>query len=152
MEPVWLLLNLYRNCMTQTKKTMIDRKYHHFDAQGKVLGRLATEVARILIGKHKVNYAPHIDGGDFVVVTNTDGLETTGNKRAQKTYHRFSGYPGGVTSISLKDQMKKDSRKVLWQAVYNMLPKNALRKKMLTRLRLYKKADYKEKAIHITHQ
>lgn len=133
-------------------KHMIDRKYHLFDARGKVLGRLATQLATILIGKDKVSYAPHIDGGDFVVVINTDGLEVTGNKGEQKIYHRFSGYPGGITSISLNDQMKKDSRKVLWQAVYNMLPKNKLRDRMLTRLLLSKQADHKQNIIHITHE
>ncbi len=133
-------------------KHMIDRKYHLFDAQGKVLGRLATQIATILIGKDKVTYAPHIDGGDFVVIVNSDGVEVTGNKGEQKIYHRFSGYPGGIASISLNDQMKKDSRKVLWQAVYNMLPKNKLRDRMLTRLLLNKKADHGQNVIHITHE
>ena len=131
---------------------MIDRQYHLFDAQGKVLGRLATEIATILIGKDKVSYAPHIDGGDFVVIINSDGIDVTGNKRETKIYHRFSGYPGGITSIAFKDQLKKDSRKLIWQAIYGMLPKNKLRDKMLTRLLIYKKADHKHKAIHITHE
>lgn len=131
---------------------MIDRQYHLFDAEGKVLGRLATTLARLLIGKHKVNYAPHIDAGDFVVVINADGIVVTGNKPEKKIYHRFSGYPGGITSITLENQLKKDSRKVIWQAVYNMLPKNALRKKMLTRLLIYKKAEHKHKTIHVTHK
>lgn len=138
--------------MAQSKKTMIDRKYHLFDAEGKVLGRLATEIVRLLMGKHKVSYAPHIDGGDFVVITNADGIAVTGNKAEKKIYHRFSGYPGGIHSISLGDQMKKDSRKVLWQAVYNMLPKNKLRDRMLTRLRINKKAEHTEKVIHVTHE
>lgn len=133
-------------------KQPIDRKYHLFDASGKTLGRLATAVARILIGKHKVNYAPHIDGGDFAVIVNTDNLVVTGNKPKQKIYHRFSGYPSGISSISLGDQMKKDSRKVFWQAVYNMLPKNSLRGRMLKRLLLYKDAAHEEKIIHITHE
>ncbi len=133
------------------KKTMIDRKYHLFDAQGKVLGRLATEIATILIGKDKVNYAPHIDGGDFIVVTNSDGITVTGNKASDKTYHRFSGYPGGLHSITFKDQLKKDSRKLIWQAVYGMLPKNSLRDRMLTRLLIYKNGEFKH-TIHVTHE
>jgi large subunit ribosomal protein L13 len=137
--------------MAKTKQK-IDRQYHLFDAQGKVLGRLATQIARLLIGKHKVDYAPHIDGGDFVVVTNTDGIVATGNKSKQKIYHRFSGYPSGVSSITLGDQMKKDSRKVIWQAIYNMLPKNSLRDRMLKRLLIYKNGEYEEKTIHITHK
>lgn len=131
---------------------MIDRKYHLFDAQGKVLGRLATEIATILIGKHKVSYAPHIDSGDFVVIINADGVEVTGNKRQDKVYHRFSGYPGGITSVVFKDQMKRDSRKVIHQAVYNMLPKNKLRDRMLKRLLINKKAEHKAKVIHVTHE
>lgn len=138
--------------MAHSKKTMIDRQYHLFDAEGKTLGRLATEIARLLMGKHKVSYAPHIDGGDFVVVINADGIMVTGNKPEQKIYHRFSGYPGGIHSINFQDQMKKDSRKVLSQAVYNMLPKNKLRDRMLTRLRINKKAEHTEKVIHVTHQ
>ncbi|OGI21272.1 MAG: 50S ribosomal protein L13 [Candidatus Moranbacteria bacterium RIFCSPHIGHO2_01_FULL_55_24] len=138
------------------KKTIssknIDRKYHLFDAQGKVLGRLATEVATTLSGKRKVSYAPHIDGGDFVVLINADGIAVTGNKRNDKIYHRFSGYPGGITSIALKDQLKKDSRKVLRQAVYNMLPKNKLRDRMLRRLFIYQGGEHDKKTIHVTHE
>jgi large subunit ribosomal protein L13 len=132
-------------------KQQVNREYHLFDAQGKVLGRLATEIAGIISGKTKVSYTPHIDGGDFVVVINTDGLQVTGNKREDKMYHHFSGYPGGISSIAFKDQMKKDSRKILYQAVYGMLPKNKLRDKMLVRLRLYKKTEHDEKTIHVNH-
>lgn len=135
-----------------TKKNMIDRKYHLFDAKGKVLGRLATEIARILMGKNKVAYAPHVDGGDFIVLINTDLIQVTGNKAEDKMYHRFSGYSGGIYSISFEDQMKKDSRKVVYQALYGMLPKNKLRDRMLTRLRMYKDAVHTEKIIHVTHE
>lgn len=131
---------------------MVDRKYHLFNAEGKILGRLATEIARLLMGKHKVSYAPHIDGGDFVVIINTDALVVSGHKPKTKAYHRFSGYPGGIHSITLGDQMKKDSRKVLWRAVYNMLPKNKLRDKMLTRLLLNKQAEHAQRIIHVTHE
>jgi large subunit ribosomal protein L13 len=124
-----------------TTKTSINRQYHLFDAQGKVLGRLATEIARVVSGRNKVDFAPHIDGGDFVVVINTDYLIVTGNKSEGKMYHHFSGYPGGLTSISFKDQMKKDSRKVLYNAVYGMLPKNKLRDRMTNRLLMYKTAE-----------
>ncbi len=137
--------------MSTQKKQPIDRKYHLFDAKGKVLGRLATEIARILMGKDKVSYAPHIDGGDFIVLVNTDLIEVTGNKAEDKMYHHFSGYPGGIRSISFQDQMKKDSRKVVHAALYGMLPKNKLRDRMLTRLHLYKGAEHTEKIIHVTH-
>mgnify|MGYP003337161882 CR=1 FL=1 len=138
--------------MAQAKKQTIDRKYHLFDAQGKVLGRLATEIAQVLSGKGKVDYAPHIDNGDFVVLINTDGIDVTGNKRSDKIYHRFSGYPGGITSVAFKDQLKKDSRKIIWQAVYNMLAKNSLRDRRLTRLRMFKKGEHTAKTIHVTHE
>lgn len=132
---------------TETKRTV-----HLFDAQGKVLGRLATEIALVLSGKKKVTFTSHIDGGDSVVVINTDGIEVTGNKPNAKIYNRFSGYPGGITAISFKDQRKKDSRKLIWQAVYGMLPKNSLRAKMLTRLRLFQGAEYGKRAIDVTHE
>lgn len=136
----------------KTPKTMLDRQYHLFDAQGKILGRLATEIALTLMGKRKVEYARHLDRGDFVVVINADGIDVTGNKKDQKIYHRFSGYPGGIHSISLRDQLKKDSRKVIHQAVYNMLPKNKLRRQMMTRLFIYKSSEHKHNAIHVTHE
>ncbi|MEI9966291.1 MAG: 50S ribosomal protein L13 [Candidatus Moraniibacteriota bacterium] len=133
-------------------KKPIDRKYHLYDAQGKILGRLATELATVLSGKSKVDYAPHIDGGDFVILINADGIDVTGNKRHDKIYHRFSGFPGGIHSIALKDQLKKDSRRVLHQAVRGMLPKNKLRDRMLTRLFIYPGAEHQHKTIHVTHE
>jgi large subunit ribosomal protein L13 len=136
----------------QNSQKHLDRKYHHFDGQGKIVGRLATEIAKVLMGKARPDYAPHLDQGDFVVVTNLDGLTVSGNKADDKIYHRFSGYPGGITSISFRDQLKKDSRRILHQAVYNMLPKNKLRSRMMTRLFLYKGAEHKHNAIHITHE
>jgi large subunit ribosomal protein L13 len=132
-----------------TTKKSINRKYHLFDAQGKVLGRLATEIVGVLSGRKKVDFTPHIDAGDFVVVINTDQLIVTGNKQDGKVYHRFSGYPSGITSITFRDQMKKDSRKVLYSAVYGMLPKNKLRDKMTNRLFLYK-TDEQPHTIQVT--
>lgn len=114
------------------------------------MGRLSTEVALILRGKNKVDFTPNIDGGNFVVVINSDKLAVTGKKMENKIYHHFSGYPGGITSIKLKDQMKKDSRKVVVHSVYNMLAKNKLRKPMMTRLLVYKdeKHSHKIEVIH----
>ncbi len=136
------------------KKTVnknIQRKYHLFDAEGKILGRLATEIAAVLRGKNKVDFTPHIDGGDFVVVVNSDRLVVSGNKMEGKVYHHFSGYPGGITSIKLKDQMKKDSRKIIESAIAGMLSKNKLRDKMMRRLLIYKNAEHKHK-IDVTHK
>lgn len=131
-------------------KKSIQRKYHLFDAEGKTLGRLATEIAIVLRGKNKVDFTPHIDAGDFVVVNNSDRLIVTGNKMEGKIYHHFSGYPGGVTSITLKDQLKKDSTKVIEAAVRGMLCKNKLRDKMMKRLFIHKDAEHKYK-IEVTH-
>lgn len=128
----------------------INRKYHLFDASGKTPGRLATEIATILRGKNKVDFAPHIDGGDIVVVINSDKIQVAGNKELGKVYYRFSGYPGGITATRLEEQMKKDSRKVIESAVWGMLPKNKLRDRMMTRLLVYKD-DKHEHKIEITH-
>ena len=135
--------------MKKTKPN-IQRKYHLFDAEGKILGRLATQIALVLRGKNKVDFAPNVDGGDCVVVTNADRLRVTGGKMEGKIYHRFSGYPGGITRTKLKDQMKIDSRKTIQRAVYGMLSKNKLRKKMMTRLFIYKNSEHFHK-IEITH-
>lgn len=140
-----------KTATTTKERTGVVRSVHLFDAQGQVLGRLATTIAKVLSGKGKTAYAPHIDAGDIVIVTNTDGIEVTGNKRDDKMYHRFSGYPGGITSISFKDQREKDSTKLVWQAVYGMLPKNSLRAKMLTRLRLFKDGEYGSRKIDVNH-
>ena len=129
----------------------MNRQYHLFDAEGKVLGRLATEIAKTLSGRNKVDFVPHIDGGDFVAVINADKIKVTGNKAEDKIYHRFSGYPGGISSISFKDLLKKDSGKVIQNAVYGMLPKNNLRDKMMLRLSVFPGAEHTVKNIDVTH-
>ena len=136
--------------MSKVKQT-IQRKYHLFDAKDKPLGRMATEIALILRGKNKVDFTPNIDGGDFVVVINTDALQVTGNKMEGKMYNHYSGYPGGITTINLEDQITKDSRKVVEGAVYGMLCKNKLRDRMMTRLLLYTNDQHKHK-IEVTHK
>jgi large subunit ribosomal protein L13 len=125
-------------------------KYHLFDAENKILGRLATEMAQVLRGKGKTDFAPHIDNGDAVIVINSDKVALSGMKAKKKTYYRFSGYPGGITAIVFEDQIKKDSTKVIWNAIYGMLPKNKLRKLMLKRLFIYKDDKYDQK-IDVTH-
>lgn len=131
------------------KKT-IQRKYHLFNAEGKTLGRLATEIAKVLQGKNKVDYAPHIDAGDFAIVINSDRVSVTGNKANIKVYHHFSGYPGGVRTIAFKDQLERDSRKIIVSAVYGMLRKNKLRDKELKRLFVYKNDEHKHR-VDLTH-
>lgn len=124
--------------------------YHLFNAQGKILGRLSVEIARVLSGKSKVDFAPNVDGGDFAVVINSDGVEVSGNKKEDKIYHQFSGYPGGITSIAFKDQLKKDSREIIKDSVYGMLPKNKLRNEMMKRLLVYKDENHDHK-IDVQH-
>ncbi len=132
-------------------KRVIVRTFHGFDAQGKVLGRLATEIAMVLSGKRKVDYEPNFDKGDYVVVTHSDGVQVTGRKGDQKMYHHYSGYPGGITSRTFKEVMKRDSTKAIHQAVYNMLPKNLLRAKMLKRLHIYKDGEHTHK-VEVVHE
>lgn len=130
---------------------MNNRRYHLFDAQGKVLGRFAVEIAKVLSGKDKVDHTPHIDGGDFAIVINASKIRVTGDKLNGKIYHRYSGYPGGITSIVLKDLLEKDPAKVIKNAVFGMLPKNNLRSKMMLRLSVYGGPEYKEKNVDIKH-
>jgi large subunit ribosomal protein L13 len=127
------------------KRKPINRKYHLFDAKKENLGRMATKIATVLRGKNKVDFTPNIDGGDLAVVINCDDLKVTGNKMDGKVYHYFSGYPGGVRDVKLKDKIKQDSREVIREAVYGMLPKNKLRNRMMTRLLLYKDATHEHK-------
>jgi len=104
------------------------------DAKDKILGRLATQIAKLLEGKDKVNYVPYLNSGSKVVVLNTNYLLVTGRKEDQKKYQRYSGYPGGLKTRSYRQQMEKDSTEILRRAVSGMLPKNKLRKRRLARL------------------
>jgi len=119
---------------TTNLKTKIDRKTQQLDATGQAVGRLATQIALFLRGKHKPDYSPHIDNGDFVVVTNLDKLKFTGKKIEQKKYYRYSGYQGGLKTTELKDLYKNNPQEVLKKAVWQMLPKNKLRQHMIKRL------------------
>jgi large subunit ribosomal protein L13 len=116
----------------------ITRNWYEVDASKFTLGRMATRIATILRGKHKVTFTPHMDVGDFVVVKNAEKVQFTGRKLEQKKYHRFSGYPGGLYTKTLKERMEKEPEKVIRDAVYNMLDKNRLRKPILRRLKVVK--------------
>jgi len=115
----------------------MERKTYLFDAKGKVLGRMSTEIAKILSGRDRVDYSPHIDGGARVVVINAQKVAVTGNKENAKTYYRYSGYAGGITATTLKQQREKDATKIIKSAVKGMLPKNKLANAMMTRLFVY---------------
>lgn len=123
----------------------MQRKYYHINAQGKVLGRLATQVAKVLSGRNKVDYTPNVDGGDFVVVTNSDGVVVTGNKRKDKKYFRHTGYPGGIKEATFEELIEKNSTKIIQSAVNGMLPKNKLRSGMMKRLLVVKNNEHNYK-------
>lgn len=113
---------------------ILERKKHSIDLTGRVVGRVATEIAVLLQGKHKISFVPNRDMGDFVEVKNASQLQVTGRKSEQKEYRRFTGYPGGLRSTLFKDLIVKDPAKVLRNAVYHMLPKNKLRLGRMKRL------------------
>ncbi|MEO0206024.1 MAG: 50S ribosomal protein L13 [candidate division WOR-3 bacterium] len=128
------------------KKSEVKRDWYVIDAQGKILGRMATRIARILMGKGKPQYSPHVDCGDFVVVLNADKFRVTGKKMDNKIYYRHSFYPGGLKAINLKHMLEKNPKKVIYHAVSGMLPKNKFRARRLKRLKLYLGAEHLHKA------
>ncbi len=124
----------------------IERRWFVVDAEGKILGRLATEVARVLRGKHKPIYTPHLDTGDFVVVINADKVALSGRKADQKSYFRHTGYMGGEKFIPFRTMLEKHPERVIELAVKGMLPKNALGKEMRKKLRVYAGGDHPHEA------
>jgi len=121
----------------QPKASEIKRDWHLLDAQNQVLGRLAARIAVLLMGKHKPTFAPHLDGGDYVVVTNCSQMRVTGKKMRDKIYYWHTGYMGGLKQARLEELMAKHPERVIWLAVKNMLPKNKLRKGRLKRLKIF---------------
>ncbi len=119
------------------KSDQIERNWFLVDAQGKVLGRLASEIAAILRGKKKPTFSPHMDNGDHVVVINADKVVVSGRKRQQKTYYRHTGYPGGLRSRTFDEMMARKPEWVLKQAIKGMLPHNRLGRQMFKKLRIY---------------
>ncbi len=128
---------IQKTTLLSAKETATTRKWHFFDANGLVLGRLASKIAILLIGKHKRTYVPNMDCGDFVVVTNIAKVRVTGNKADDKAYFRHSGYAGGMKIIPYKRQMAKDPTRVLELAVKRMLGVNKLRHGRMKRLRMF---------------
>ena len=124
------------------KTAEIERAWHVVDARGLVLGRVASEVARVLRGKHKPIFAPHLDTGDFVIVVNAEKIAVTGDKRTAKLYHRHSGYPGGLKTRTLQDMLDRRPEEVIRLAVRGMLPRNRLARKQLTKLKVYAGPDH----------
>lgn len=131
---------------TWKKAKDIDRKWYLVDASDQVLGRAATRIASLLIGKGKVDRVPNMDCGDYVVVVNADKIQVTGGKDDKKKYRTHSGYPGGFKERTLRQMMEKSPEKVLWYAVRNMLPNTKLRSSMIARLMVYSGPEHPHEA------
>lgn len=133
------------------RKEDVKRDWHEYDLKGKVLGRAASDIARLLIGKNKVTYTPHVDGGDYVVAVNADKIEVTGKKMSDKLYQRHSGHPGGFKEETLSELMEKDPTRAITYAVKGMLPKNKLQDLRLKRLKVYAGSTHPHKN-HFTEE
>jgi len=139
------------------KSSDIERTWYVVDAADVPLGRLSSEVAQILRGKHKPTYAPHMDGGDFVIVVNADKVHVSGNKEVEKIYYRHSGYPGGLRAETLSQIRVDHPERLVETAVRGMLPKNRLGRQMITKLKVYAGPDHphasqKPEALTLTHR
>jgi large subunit ribosomal protein L13 len=128
------------------KKGEIARDWYLVDAEGQTLGRLATRIADTLRGKGKPQYTPHVDTGDFVIVVNAEKIQVTGNKLDQKRYYRHSGYPGGLRSRTLREQLDRRPTEVLRTAVKGMLPKNRLARQQINKLKIYAGPEHPHEA------
>ncbi len=128
------------------EEARIDRKWWEVDATGKTLGRLASEIAQILRGKHKPSFSPHIDCGDFVVVVNCEKFVVTGNRMDEKRYYRHSRYPGGLKSLTMREQLNKFPDRIIFEAVKGMMPKTKLGRAQLKKLKIYEGSEHPHEA------
>lgn len=124
----------------------VERSWYLADADGQNLGRLASRIASLLLGKEKPEFTPGVDVGDYVIVVNAGGIEVTGKKLEEKRYYRHSGYPGGLKSLTLEQQLEQRPQYVIKSAVRGMLPKNRLRKKLMKKLKVYAGPDHPHEA------
>ncbi len=128
------------------KAETMERKWYIVDAEGMVLGRLASQVAAILRGKHKPIYTPHVDCGDHVIIINADKVVLTGKKLDEKLYRHHSGYPGGLKEVKYRDLMAKKPEFAVYEAIRCMMPKGPLGRQMLTKVRIYRGSEHKQAA------
>ena len=128
------------------KAETMERKWYIVDAEGMVLGRLASQVAAILRGKHKPIYTPHVDCGDHVIIINADKVVLTGKKLDDKVYRHHSGYPGGLKEVKYRDLMAKKPEFAVYEAIRLMMPKGPLGRQMLTKVRIYRGSEHKHAA------
>lgn len=124
----------------------VERKWYVVDAKGKTLGRLASQVANILRGKHKPIFSPHVDTGDFVIIINAEEVRLTGKKKDQKMHRYHTGYPGGLKEIPYEKLLKEKPQKAVYEAVWGMIPHNRLGRKMVKKLKIYKGPEHKHQA------
>ncbi len=124
------------------KPETVQRDWYIVDAENKTLGRLSTEIARRLRGKHKPEYTPHVDTGDYIIVINAEKVHVTGNKRTDKIYHHHTGYPGGLKSISFEKLIERAPERVIETAVKGMLPKNPLGRAMYKKMKVYAGSEH----------
>ncbi|MFQ5401236.1 MAG: 50S ribosomal protein L13 [Anaerolineae bacterium] len=129
-----------------TKPADVERRWYVVDAEGQTLGRLATQIATILRGKHKPIYSPSVDCGDYVIVVNAEKIQVTGRRLDQKVYYRHSGYPGGLKEITLRRQLERHPTRVIEAAVRGMLPKTKLGRKMMKKLKAYAGPEHPHQA------
>ncbi len=129
-----------------TRPQDVERAWFVIDAESQTLGRLATEVARRLRGKHKAAYTPHVDTGDYIVVVNAEKVRVTGNKAVAKTYYRHTGYPGGIKATRFEDMIEKHPERVIEKAVKGMLPRNPLGRAAFRKLKVYAGPDHPHSA------
>lgn len=127
----------------QPKAKEVKRNWHIIDAKDQVLGRVATRIATLLMGKHKAAYSAHMDSGDYVVVINAKDIKVTGNKASQKTYKSHSGYPGGFKQIAYKKMISEKPTRIIEYAVWGMLPENRLRDQRMARLKIFAESEHK---------
>jgi large subunit ribosomal protein L13 len=130
----------------QAKKEEVEHQWYLVDAEGRVLGRLASELAKILRGKNKPIYTPHVDTGDFVIVVNAGKVALTGKKMKDKIYYHHTGYPGGIREITAEKLLAKKPTEMIWIAVKGMLPKNSLGRQMIQKLKIYAGAKHPHEA------
>lgn len=135
---------LFMNNTFMQKKEEIKRKWYLIDAEGETLGRLATKIATVLRGKHKVTYTPHVDTGDYVVVINAAKIKLTGNKLEDKMYYNHSGYPGGLRERNAKEMVEKYPEEMIERAVKGMLPKGRLGRQMIKKLFVYAGSEHEQ--------
>ena len=133
------------------RKGDVEKKWYLVDAQGKVLGRLASEIAKVLRGKNSPIFSPHVDTGDFVIVVNAQKIKLTGDKLKKKTYYHHSGYPGGIKAITAEKLLAKKPEELIRRAVKGMLPKNRLGRKIFKKLKIYAGPDHPHEAQQPQH-